>query len=318
MAKKRAYDGRQLEGLVAFVEQLNLPENFDIEINKQIIGESGVIEAELDILISGKIGSAKFQWLIECRDRPSSGAAPTSWIEQLIGRRDRLQINKVTAVSTQPFSKPAIALAKLKGIDLRNVKSLSKAEFEHWLRMPSYKFNNRIAHLSDMQMLLPEGMSDNLAEAVTKQLIKFGSNDPILIKSLDRTKVYPKDAFLGAVELQGLFDAIEANNEPRLVKFGVRYANPDDCFEIETELGFARIESIIFTGELSIRELDVPLESVVEYGNVEEGKSLSHTAMYESQLIGDKHWSLALHKDLQTDETKLFMVAANPHKKSQK
>ena len=82
-----ASDGKQLEQLVAFVEQILLPPNFAVTTNRHVYNEDGVQIAEFDIEIRGKIGSTEFAWLIECRDRPSGGAAPTSWIEQLVGRR---------------------------------------------------------------------------------------------------------------------------------------------------------------------------------------------------------------------------------------
>ena len=95
--------GKNLELLVKKVEEILLPEGFRVESREKIFNDEGVQVAELDVLISGKLSTTEIQWLIECRDRPSEGSAPTSWIEQLVGRRDRLKLNKVTAVSTTGF-----------------------------------------------------------------------------------------------------------------------------------------------------------------------------------------------------------------------
>jgi hypothetical protein len=66
MTSKRKNDGRTLEGLVAFVEKLSLPDGFTVEHNKRLLSESDGVEVEFDVVISGSIGSTKMVWLIEC------------------------------------------------------------------------------------------------------------------------------------------------------------------------------------------------------------------------------------------------------------
>lgn len=308
MSKSANNDGRKLEKLAAFLEELKLPPNFTVETNKLVKSLSGEDEAELDIVISGPIGSAKFQWLIECRDRPSSGAAPAAWIEQLIGRRHRFQLNKVTAVSTQKFSKPAAKLAKQNGIDLRQVKALTKDEFENWLKIPSYKFSNQNSHLLNMHIIFPESCPQNLLNAAEAKVAMLSGREAFLTRVIDGTHIYPKDAFSGAVGIQNLFDDIMPNQQPKRIKFGVKSMNPDDCFGIETDIGLVRIEAIIFDGELSIEELDVPLEEVLGYQNIDQATPLSQTAIFKGQRIGDADWALALHRDLHTDEISIVMM----------
>src|SRR2546430_11897142 len=116
--------GRDLEDLVALIEKLHLPPDLEVTTNEHIYDEHGIQIAEFDIQVKGKVGTTDIAWLIECRDRPSEGPAPGSWIEQLIGRRDRFVFNKVTAVSTTGFAGGALKLARDKGIELREVRSL--------------------------------------------------------------------------------------------------------------------------------------------------------------------------------------------------
>jgi hypothetical protein len=89
--------------------------------------------AEFDIVITGNVGSAPLTCLIECRDRPSEGSAPGSWIEQLIGRRSRFRFDKVMAVSSTGFSAGAIAAAADAGIQLRSLDKLTTGTVTHWL-----------------------------------------------------------------------------------------------------------------------------------------------------------------------------------------
>jgi hypothetical protein len=104
------------------IESVQLPEGFLIERNLKPRDEHGKQIAELDVVISGKIGSAPFKMLIECRDRPSDGTAPVSWIEQLITRKHRLGFNTLIAVSSTGFSPAAQTLAEDGG-----------TFYEHWL-----------------------------------------------------------------------------------------------------------------------------------------------------------------------------------------
>ena len=116
-------DGKQLESLVAFVEEKLVPDGFSVSKNERIYNDVGIQIAEFDIEIHGKIGSTEISWLIECRDRPSSGPAPASWIEQLVGRRTRFKFNKVTAVSTTGFASGASEFALSEGIEIRDSNS---------------------------------------------------------------------------------------------------------------------------------------------------------------------------------------------------
>ena len=84
--------GEDLEKLVKLVEEILLPKGFTVTPRKRVFDEDGNQMAELDLLISGNLSTTQIDWLIECRDRPSEGAAPVSWIEQLVGRRDRFKL----------------------------------------------------------------------------------------------------------------------------------------------------------------------------------------------------------------------------------
>ncbi len=118
-------DGAQLEKLVQEIEQRLLPEGFEVVANECRFDASGVQLAEFDIVITGRLGSARINWLIECRDRPSEGPAPGSWIEQLAGRRARFNFDKVIAVSTTGFAEGAKMFANAQGIGLRTVRKLT-------------------------------------------------------------------------------------------------------------------------------------------------------------------------------------------------
>ena len=103
--------GKILESFIRQIEKILLPHEFKIISNEKVFNDEGIQIAEFDIEIEGKVGSTNLKWLIECRDRPTQGAAPGSWIEQLVGRRDRFKFNKVIAVSTTGFAEGAISVS---------------------------------------------------------------------------------------------------------------------------------------------------------------------------------------------------------------
>lgn len=116
--------GRELEQLVSEIERLLTPKGIDVESRVRKYGEDGKQIAEFDILIKGQLGSSTINWLIECRDRPSEGPAPSSWIEQLYGRRERFNFDKIIAVSTTGFVEDAKNFARQKNILTRTVTSI--------------------------------------------------------------------------------------------------------------------------------------------------------------------------------------------------
>ncbi|HEY2389906.1 MAG TPA: hypothetical protein VGK22_01925 [Candidatus Angelobacter sp.] len=137
--------GKWLEELVRSMEEYLLPDGFKVESRERIFNDAGEQIAEFDLVISGRFGSTGVSWLIECRDRPSEGAASGGWIEQLVGRKIRFKFDEVFAVSTTGFSPSATDCAEKCGIVLRTVQSPNeiKADFRIvglLLDMPGIEF----------------------------------------------------------------------------------------------------------------------------------------------------------------------------------
>lgn len=128
-------DGKALERLVAAVEALLLPPGMQVKRNHRVYDADGVQHAEFDVYAHGNVGSGTFSWLLQCRDRPSGGPCGVEWIRELIGTRDSIHVDRVTAVSTTGFTAPAIAKAKAAGIELREIEKLDPIEFGS-LRIP--------------------------------------------------------------------------------------------------------------------------------------------------------------------------------------
>jgi hypothetical protein len=283
-------NGKTLETLVEFVEKTLLPQGFKITPNKQIRNDNGLQIAEFDIEINGKIGSTEITWLIECRDRPSQGPAPASWIEQLVGRRNRFNLNRVTAVSTTGFSEGAKEFAKNSGIEVREVKELTPECFDKWISMKHISLVERLLNLEKVTFnIKPDEPSDRI-EAFSNTL-KKQSNDSkfLLVSSGDTISIHRAYEML-TLNNPDLFIKIIPNKKIRL---SVECLDNDPIFA-QTDLGKIFIKEIIFEGEISLKETFIRMEAS-EYKNSETGDVISQVASFPF-TVGKQNMALEMHK----------------------
>jgi hypothetical protein len=299
-------DGKQLESLVAFVEDKLLPPGFTVKSNERVFNDEGIQIAEFDIEIHGKVGSTTIDWLIECRDRPGQGAAPGSWIEQLVGRRTRFGFNKVTAVSTTGFAAGATTFAKDQGIELREVRSLDPAEFADWLHISEMRQVRRVSDLKHATIFLNPAESAERKQAALAVIATAGGNDEILLSSSSGIRANMNQAFFAAVQsVQEPFDGVTVE-QPLKVQLQSNYLE-NDHFVIETSVGQVRVTHIEFLGELRIEEIAVPIVRTAEYRHAESGETISQLAAFAPQAILGMNFAVELHRMADSGETHVTM-----------
>ena len=293
-------DGKQLESFVAFTEKLMLPEGFHVTTNNRVYDNEGDQIAELDINIHGKIGSTEISWLIECRDRPARGKSqPVSWIEQLVTRRNRLNFNKATAVSTTGFSPAAVKLAFAEGIDLREINSLDPSEFTSWLKVSHITENRKLTHFEEANIIIGDPESK---KALDKLLNTVDGNSKILESVKTGERISLSQAFLrAATGIKGIFDRLEPNKESCPLKFTKNYPE-EECFFIKTERASIKVREITFRGTISLKSTERLLLNTSEYRKVDTGEIISQTAVFAPQTIDDTQFSMELHKIEGTEE----------------
>lgn len=300
-------DGKQLEALVAFVEKTLVPEGFEITTNDRVYNEDGIQIAEFDIEIKGKIGSTEISWLIECRDRPSSGPAPGAWIEQLVGRRTRFGFNKVTAVSTTGFATGAAEFALAQGIEVREVRSLEPEEFSGWLYIRHITQFERLSNLEHVRFLIDESKGDKTKVALADALNGKNGCDRFLKSSSTGELTTPALAFSAATNaVAGIYDKLDQNGEPQPIQLTGKYAD-DDHYSIETAIGPVKIKSIVFVGSVSLRVTDIPLFATSEYRKVGSGEVISQIATFNPMSIHGMKFTTEMHKIEETGETHIIL-----------
>lgn len=302
-----APDGKQLEALVSYVEKQLLPEGFRVVSNERIFNDEGIQIAEFDIKIHGKVGSTEIAWLIECRDRPTSGPAPGSWIEQLVGRRTRFGFNKVTAVSTTGFTPGAVEFARTEGIELREVKSLAPEEFSDWLLVQYIHCTERQTILSHATLIVDETESEEKQQAFYKLLSESDGNARILLSSTTGRAVTTSEAFSSAASgVEGLFDGLVENGPGKKIRLRASYTK-DDHFVAQTAAGPIWIRAIIFEGELCLKTTQIPLENTAEYRHTKTGEPISQVASFAPYSVNGMSLTTEIHKMADTGETHIVI-----------
>lgn len=287
-------NGKQLEGLVALIEKLYLPKGFQITTNERVY-DDGTQIAEFDIEIRGQLGTTEFRWLIECRDRPTQGPAPASWIEQLVGRRSRFGFNKVTAVSTTGFAKGASEFAKSEGIETREVKALTPEHFADWLVMHTIVEIEQSGRLEHATFVIDENESSERQQAFRETISTKGTNEEFL-RWIDTNKTYrAAAAFQAAMSEKPEAYKDVVPGQPKSVELVVTYPDNRAHFVVDTSAGPVRVWKIIFRGALTITRNDIPLSGTMEYTRSVSGESISQSASFEFEALNAK-LAFEMHK----------------------
>lgn len=299
-------DGKSLEYLVRQIEELLLPKGFSVKGNQRVFNEDGEQIAEFDVEIRGKLGSTNMAWLIECRDRPSHGPAPGSWIEQLSGRQRRFGFNKVTAVSTTGFAPSAIEAGKTLGIELRSVKDISASDVTHWMAMKGMTQHIRSTRLDVVQFLLSKDEPPERVKALGA-LLKEQTGDARILRSVSTGHLAtPAEAFQSAaLTICDPFDGLEENGNGNKLKLHIQYPNDDDHFVIDTSAGPTRIVGILFEGEFSLRTKFLPVAEVKEYKG-EGSEPISQSVVFPIE-INREDFAIEFHHMGESGETHVLL-----------
>ena len=273
-------DGKELEKFVARLEQALLPAGFSVSLRDRRFNAAGVQIAEFDIVATGFLGSSKVTCLIECRDRPSEGAAPASWIEQLVGRRERFGFDKVLAVSTTGFAPGAIDYAANSRIDLRIVNSLTPLDIAHWFLPESLTVIRQETRLEDVRFVIPDFEEPARIAAFQSTLPGKGGESLFLRSQVGGEAVSPATAFHAVVQSRGdLWPTEPVDGWSRSVQITVDYP-VGDRYEVVTAVGNIEIPQIVFTGVLRVTFNAVPV-AIAGYSDVADDKDIAQSASVE-------------------------------------
>ncbi len=280
--------GKELEKLVREIESYLLPYGFEVKTNDKVYNNEGIQIAEFDIEISGILGSTHILWLIECRDRPSSGSAPGSWIEQLVGRRERFGFNKITAVSTTGFSQGALDYAKKAGIETRTVNSISISDVWDWFRISETTYFDDQAHLENITLIFQDIYKSDEIQKINNLLQSLKLNTPIFVSNKTGELSTGFQLFQSLIyRHQEIFSKIEPNQEKIEFEFRVQLPEGELGYHIKHQKHDYNLLSLIFSIKISRTTKSIPLKEILEYKSTGNDVPISQLARFDVELKGN-------------------------------
>lgn len=130
-ADRKTSKSRAFEILVAQIEKALASSGVQITSPDRIIDHRSGAKREVDVSLRYTSGSTSTLVTIECRDR--SRVQDIEWIEQLDSKRQGIGADKTIAVSSRPFSKNALAVAKHVGIETRLISEVTSEDPLRWV-----------------------------------------------------------------------------------------------------------------------------------------------------------------------------------------
>ena len=307
MATSKRNDGKLLESVIAYVEGLRLPPGWKVTPRKLMPSTAGGTAAELDIVISGKVGTMDFTWLIECRDR-RQGKAPGSWIEQLVTRRARFNLSRVTAVSTSGFSRGAVELAQQYGIDLREFKKLTAEEFSSWPELNFMPHRTDIILLESATLGFESYDSAEIEEAIKRKVASL--NALYTLKSVPAgTEVTMQSIFTKVIDVNPVILAeLEVNGPALPVNFEVSMRG-SNRYMLETDAGSIPVAIVIFKGSVQRTEELQPLIVAGEYLHTQDRSSIARIRTFAPQSLPGINIQTEIHESPDQDGATLVLRA---------
>jgi hypothetical protein len=120
-------------------------------------------------------------------------------------------------------------------------------------------------------------------------LLRSIAGTAAFLRSTSTSKVSTaQEAFLGAVHLcPQAWEGVLANAQPRLIRLHCIYDNDADHFVMDTSAGPVRVQSIVYEGQLSLQETDVPPEAS-RYVSLETNEGIAEIAKFSGKAGSEK------------------------------
>ena len=289
--------GRDLEILVALLEDRLGPEGVGVKSPDWIVGKHSGSPREVDVSLRSRVGSSEVLIVVECRDRQHS--EDVRWIEQLATKREDVGADKAVAVSSSGFSCGAVNMATAKNVELRILSEVDVEEFRAWLRFEEVNLlKNRavITHVLAVPSVPATGFGIDQIEAL-KQLI--GVETPAFIRRRDCERLSVKDIWQRVKLQPELFSGMWSG--PARVRRRIRLEASDEHggFQVMTTAGPIDLDFLEFDAQLWRDEESLPPARGRVYQDGD--KILSRTVEFEFELTGTE-LALGFHRVEDSEE----------------
>ena len=230
MARK----GRETELLIKKLEEIYFDKSFVVKSPDHIYDKVAECDREVDVSISGSVGTHDILIVFECRNRKT--IQDMTWIEQIHSKTKDIGANKVIAVSTSGFTPRAKMKATSYGIELRMIEDIDNPSFLHFLTEVEYNnttLHNRVVEL-DIQIVPLEMKGEINVDTIIshgKAYINypFKSNDHIFYIVAWSTWISLEEIMsrLSMEHSEMIYNDIGDDSDPVLKDYYITYFTPE-------------------------------------------------------------------------------------------
>lgn len=280
-----ARPGRELEQIVATVEAALSGTGVEVRSPYHVAGRSG-LRREVDVWITGHLGSAPITVMVECRDRQD--VQDVTWIDEVAGKADDVGADKVIAVSAEGFSEGARQSAAARGVEIRTLEDLAPADVLGWLGV------SEILILSpDAEMVMGVEVYGDPAWEATPEWRNFDIPQELVLETPSgERRVSPAEAWRRVADDQ-VWDGVPTDGSRQSLGAVFLMRGPENMrLVVETPFGRALVRTLRFDGELWFEREVVPVERATRYLGPEGVIARSAHFGFEE---GDQRLRVTLH-----------------------
>ncbi|MFQ5793804.1 MAG: restriction endonuclease [Candidatus Bipolaricaulia bacterium] len=289
MARK----GRDLEKLVALLEERLGPQGIEVTSPDYIRGKESKSRREVDVSLRGRVGSASILVIVECRDRQED--EDVTWIEQLAYKAKDVGASKVMAVSSEGFTSGAINRAEANSIELRTLKEVDPDEILLWFGVQEIVGFKHCVDFTHVSILLaaPDDSTVELPPEVLEMFEPpFDIHAKVFRRKKDGSQASLWDIWTSVSRDEVYSDIVpgdpKAKRHVRLV-----FPNKQDRFQLATTAGVLDIAYVDISAKLWIEVEKHPLTTVCLYRD--DTETIVRTAEFKFEAMG-RELTLGLHQ----------------------
>lgn len=116
--------------LIATIYEQIVPDGGKVTESAMVLDKDTGKLREVDILVEHRHANHDFKLVIECRARSRKDSV--AWIEELIGKKRSLAVDKLVAVSKMGFTKTAMKKAQAHGIDTLTLEEAAETDWRNY------------------------------------------------------------------------------------------------------------------------------------------------------------------------------------------
>jgi len=264
-----------------------------------VVGDS----TEVDVAYSSIPDPTEAFEFVQVRDRAGTQGRP--WVEQVMGQQRALGINRATMVSTEPFSKKAISLAKDQNIDLRVLLPEIEQNTKQWYVPDSIGIQRPLVQVAKASILARIG--EKICEF--KADSKRSSENNILVptrqshhyKVISLARVFDVDVMQDGKHRDELMDKIPEDSAFHRATVGIEYQKPRLYLKVsglcKSEAGNSAdihpIGAIVFLVNASRQSKDHPISHRYKYVDALADEIIAQIIVSEVE-VDKQRWYICL------------------------